>query len=139
MPLPQNAPHLLDRFRQDFKTLKFNKTLLISTIDAPLQLNVVNILNRYAKQYKANGINNAAALVLDIETGNSLAYVGNIYDPQNLEMESHVDMIIALSSLGSTLKPLLYASMLSDGILLPNTLIADIPTQIGGYTPKIMI
>ncbi len=136
IPLPQNAPHLLDRFRQDFNTLKLNKTLIVSTLDAHLQLNVASIIKRYHQQFKANGINNTAALVLDIETGNTLAYVGNIYEPKNPEMESHVDMINAVRSPGSTLKPLLYASMLSDGMLLPNTLIADIPTQIGGYTPQ---
>lgn len=136
LALPQNAPHLLDRFKQDFSTLKADKTLLISTINETLQHNVASIIKRYHQQYKANGINNAAALVLDIETGNTLAYIGNIYEPQNPEMESHVDMIKAVRSPGSTLKPLLYASMLTDGMLLPNTLIADIPTQIGGYTPQ---
>ena len=34
------------------------------------------------------------------------------------------------------LKPILYASMLSDGDILPNTLINDVPTKIAGYTPK---
>jgi len=30
----------------------------------------------------------------------------------------------------------LFASMIDDGELLPNTLVADIPTQISGYTPQ---
>ncbi|WP_379091318.1 hypothetical protein [Pedobacter sp. UC225_65] len=30
----------------------------------------------------------------------------------------------------------MYASMLSDGLLLPHTLVPDVPTQIGGYNPQ---
>ncbi|MBK0381890.1 penicillin-binding protein 1C [Pedobacter sp. SD-b] len=134
--LPTNAPHLLNRFRADFNPKEFKTTKIKTTLKANLQINVSSILRRYHQQFKANGINNAAALVLDVKTGNTLAYVGNVYDPSNPEMESYVDMIGALRSPGSTLKPLLYASMMTDGFILPNTLIPDVPTQIGGYTPK---
>ncbi|MEO5912063.1 MAG: penicillin-binding protein 1C [Pelobium sp.] len=134
--LPQNAPHLLNRFQEDFKLLDAKSTRLRTTLKADLQLNVARLLKRYHQQFKANGINNAAALVLDVESGNTLAYVGNVYEPSDPEMESYVDMIKALRSPGSTLKPLLYASMLTDGFILPNTLVPDIPTQIGGYTPQ---
>src|SRR5690606_28124675 len=86
--------------------------------------------------FAANGINNLAALVLDVKSGNVISYVGNCYLPKLKEMESHVDMIRARRSPGSTLKPLLYASMLTDGFILPKTLIPDVPTQIGGYSPQ---
>src|SRR5690606_16160117 len=39
-------------------------------------------------------------------------------------------------STGSILKPLLYASMLDESLLLPTSLVPDIPTQISGYTPQ---
>ena len=51
-------------------------------------------------------------------------------------MEADVDVIAAPRSPGSALKPVLYAAMLSDGLILPNSIIADIPTQIGSYAPK---
>src|SRR6185436_18037865 len=73
---------------------------------------------------------------LDVETGNTLAYVGNIYDVKNAELESEVDVIKAPRSPGSTLKPILYAAMLTDGMILPNSIVPDIPTQIGGYAPQ---
>ncbi|SEK52723.1 penicillin-binding protein 1C [Chitinophaga rupis] len=137
LPLPQWAPHLLDHFRQDAVQQKQQGTTRIrTTVEADLQRNVTGIIERYQRQYKANGINNAAAIVLDVETGNTLAYVGNIYNPADPELESHVDVIQAPRSPGSTLKPVLYAAMLNDGLLLPHTLVPDIPTQIAGYTPQ---
>lgn len=136
LPLPQYAPHLLNRFKEERKALQISSTKLSSTLNYNLQLKVNEILKRYNNRYKANGINNIAALVLDVKTANVISYVGNNYQPENKELESHVDMIKAPRSPGSTLKPLLYASMLSDGMLLPHALVPDIPTQIAGYTPQ---
>ncbi|NIG52928.1 penicillin-binding protein 1C [Chitinophaga sp. Cy-1792] len=137
LALPQYAPHLLDRFRSDYQQQKQSgETRIQSTLDASLQRNVTDITTRYHATYRANGINNAAVLVLDVETGNTLAYVGNIYNPADSELESHVDIIQARRSPGSTLKPVLYAAMLHDGLILPHTLIPDIPTQIAGYSPQ---
>ena len=55
---------------------------------------------------------------------------------KNPELQSDVDVIKAPRSPGSTLKPVLYAAMLSDGMILPNSIVPDIPTQIGGYAPQ---
>ena len=132
--LPQNASHLLQRFIKDNKAWK-QETKIRTTLDGNLQKNVSVILQQHQAVLKGNGINNICALVLDVETGNSLAYVGNIKDA-NKEMEADVDVIAAPRSPGSALKPVLYAAMLSDGLILPNSIIADIPTQIGSYAPK---
>lgn len=133
-PLPQLAPHLLQRFKQE--SAKHNTTLVRTTINGTMQKNITRIIEQYHNIYKGNGINNICALVLDVETGNALAYGGNIYHPENADLQSHVDIIKAPRSPGSALKPLLYACMLNDGLLLPQTLVPDIPTQIGGYTPQ---
>jgi penicillin-binding protein 1C len=133
--LPQNAPHLLQRFIKDNKAWK-QETKIKTTLDGVLQKNVSRILQQHQSVLKGNGINNACALVLDVETGNALAYVGNIADAANKEMEADVDVIAAPRSPGSALKPILYASMLSDGLILPNSIIADIPMQVGNYSPK---
>ena len=135
LALPQEAPHLLQRFIKDNKNLRGNSRIK-TTIDGSLQKNVSRIIQQHQSVLKGNGINNACALVLDVETGNTLAYVGNIADPGNAAMQSDVDVITAPRSPGSALKPVLYASMLSDGLILPNSIIADIPMQIGSYAPK---
>ena len=138
--LPQFAPHLLQRFKKENKEGIPEKigtgTKIKTTLNGALQKNVARIIQQHQSILKGNGINNACALVLDVETGNTLAYVGNIYEPLNKEMESDVDVIAAPRSPGSALKPVLYAAMLSDGLILPNSLIADIPTQIGSYAPQ---
>ncbi|MBK9486504.1 MAG: penicillin-binding protein 1C [Chitinophagaceae bacterium] len=133
--LPQNASHLLQRFIKDNKNRK-QETKIKTTLDGNLQKNVGIILQQHQSVLKGNGINNVCALVLDVETGNTLAYVGNIKDAANKEMEADVDVIAAPRSPGSALKPILYAATLSDGLILPNSIIPDIPTQIGSYAPK---
>ena len=135
--LPQFAPHLLQRFKQDAKNSHASSTTNIkTTVDLHLQKDVTDILQQHHGLLKGNGINNACAIVLEVETGNVLAYVGNISDAHDPEMESDVDIIKAPRSPGSTLKPILYAAMLTDGMILPNSIVPDIPTQIGGYVPQ---
>ncbi|WP_454802672.1 penicillin-binding protein 1C [Mucilaginibacter phyllosphaerae] len=136
MPLPQMAPHLLQRFKGDFNSHKQAFTRLKTTIKSTLQEQVSDIVEKHHQVLKANDINNVAAVVLDVETGATLAYVGNVNHREDIEMESDVDVVNAPRSPGSTLKPLLYASMLHDGLILPNSLIPDVPTQIAGYHPE---
>ncbi|MBE7178411.1 MAG: penicillin-binding protein 1C, partial [Mucilaginibacter polytrichastri] len=134
--LPQLAPHLLDRLRADAGRDATLPHRIKSTLQNELQQKVTDIAERHQRLLHANGINNIAALVLDVETGGALAYVGNVYHPQDAELESHVDVIRAARSPGSTLKPFLYAAMMNEGMLLPNSLVPDIPTQIAGYEPE---
>lgn len=135
-PLPSLAPHLLQRFKADNIAHKQNGGRIKTSINSILQQNVTDIIERHHQLLKGNDIRNAAAIVLDVETGQTLAYVGNISHPENKDMESDVDVIASPRSPGSTLKPLLYAAMLHDGLILPNSLIPDIPTQIAGYHPQ---
>lgn len=142
LDLPQHAPHLLNRFKKEYaglrkdEDLRIQSTRLKTTVNYELQIRVNALLKRNNNRYRSNDINNIAALILDVRNSSVLSYVGNVYQPEHKELESHVDMIPAARSPGSTLKPLLYASMLNDGIILPKTLIPDIPTQIGGYAPQ---
>jgi len=136
LPLPQMAPHLLQRFKAEYPAKTLIDTRLTTTLKAGLQQQVNEILERHHRVLKANQINNIAAIVLDVETGATLAYTGNIFHPEEAGLESSVDVANAPRSPGSTLKPFLYASMLHDGFILPNTLIPDIPTQIAGYHPE---
>jgi penicillin-binding protein 1C len=136
MPLPQLAPHLLQRFKADHQAKPAGDTRITSSIKSSLQQQVNDILEQHHSLLKANDINNIAAIVLDVETGATLAYAGNIAHREDPQMESDVDVIDAPRSPGSTLKPLLYAAMLHDGLILPNSLMPDVPTMIAGYHPE---
>ena len=137
--LPEYAPHLLERFKRDYKNLKKEdeeiSTSVQTTIVANLQLQVNNLISQQHQQLSGNQIKNAAAIVIEVETGNVLAYVGNVFEPKDSNIESYVDVLASARSPGSTLKPLLYASLLTEGRMLPQQIIPDIPTQIGGYMP----
>ena len=131
-PIPQTAPHLLQRAAKE----GHEGERVISTLDGHLQERVNEIIENHHKILKANEIHNACAIILDVETGNVLTYVGNTDNTGKPEYESDVDVINAPRSTGSILKPFLFASMLNDGELLSTTLIPDIPTQIAGYAPQ---
>lgn len=131
-PIPQIAPHLLQRAAKE----GFSGYRVSSSLDGHLQERVNEIIENHHKILKANEIHNACAIVLDVETGKVLAYVGNTNNSGKPEFESDVDVIDAPRSTGSILKPFLFASMLNDGDLLGSTLIPDIPTQIAGYAPQ---
>lgn len=127
--LPNLATHLHNLI------IKKNKGKRIkTTIDRHLQDKCNEIIKNHNFQLKFNEVHNAAAIVIEVETGNILAYVGNTSGTK--EHGNEVDVIQAPRSTGSILKPLLYASMLSDGDILPNTIVDDVPTKIAGYTPK---
>ncbi len=130
-PLPQSSLHLLNRVKND----GYREQRVKTTIQKNLQNKVTGIVEKHHQILKGNEIHNAAAIVAEVKTGNVLAYVGNTRDLQ-YRHSNKVDIIGSERSSGSILKPLLYAAMLSDGELLPKTLVPDIPTQISGYTPK---
>jgi penicillin-binding protein 1C len=127
VPVPQRVPHLLGKARG----------LVHSTLDASLQARATEAVVQHSQRLAATGIHNAAAVILDVETGEVLAWVGNVPpsgpdDPH----QSHVDVVTSRRSTGSTLKPLLYLAELQDGLLLPHELVPDHPTRFGGYAPE---
>lgn len=134
-PLPQKAPRLLTRVtKEDFQEGKQQASRMQTTLKSSLQRQVTQILKQHHNSLKGNEIHNAAALIAEVETGDVLAYKGNI--GQKDRYGKHVDVINAKRSTGSVLKPFLYAGMLDEGHILPESLIADIPTIIGSFSPE---
>jgi penicillin-binding protein 1C len=130
--LPASAPHLLDRcISAGYMGKKIRSTVVYG-----LQEDVMEIIGRHSVYLSANRIYNVAAVVLDVNSGQTLAYAGNLPGIGGDAHANAVDIIISPRSTGSLLKPLLYAAMLDDGSILPTTLVPDIPTQIGGFIPE---
>lgn len=127
-PIPNNAPQLLAQICK-----QHSSELIQTTIDLQLQNRVQQMADLYSKNYKSNYIDDIAVVVAEVETGNVIAYVGN--SSQNTQT-SQVDNIRSERSTGSLLKPILYASMLTDGIITPRMLFADTPLNINGFMPQ---
>lgn len=130
-PLPSYAPHLLDRVYITHRGARI-RTTLIKDIQKKAEI----IVENHHNTLKHKEIHNAACLVLEVETGDVLAYIGNTQNEDHPEHGSNVDIIISPRSTGSILKPLLFCLMLYQGSILPGTLVPDIPTNYSGYTPK---
>ena len=130
-PLPAKAPHLTDRF---FMTNRGE--MIKTTIDPLLQERATEILNAHQKDLAGNFIFNSACLIIEVGTGNVLVYVGNSTLEDTPKHGDDVDIIRSFRSTGSILKPLLYAGMQYSGDILPNSLIADVPTRFPGFSPK---
>ncbi len=128
-PLPKTAPHLTALIAKNAKGQRVK-----SALDDNLQRNVNAIVQKHHRSLQQNQVHNAAVLVLDVKSREVLSYVGNTQTTK--ENQKDVDMVRANRSTGSTMKPLLYAAMLDAGELLPDMLVADVPTQIAGYTPE---
>jgi penicillin-binding protein 1C len=75
-----------------------------------------------------------AALVVDNATLEVRAYAGSA-DFTDKERFSHVDMVRARRSPGSTLKPFLYGLALDEGLIHSESLLADVPQSFAGYQP----
>jgi penicillin-binding protein 1C len=129
--LPRNAPHLLTTLAKG----KAYGSTSVTTIDGALQDRITTLADRYAPILKANEVHNAAVLVLDVNSGAVLAYVGNL-GSAGKGHAPEVDIVQASRSTGSLLKPFLYADMLQAGELMPDQLVADLPTHYDGFSPK---
>lgn len=135
-PLPRFAPHLLEHAHQQLLAEQTDYNGLIhSTLDAEIQRQINEVLERHHQILKGNEIHNAAALVVEVKTGDVLAYAGNVLSAPK-EHSPDVDIIQAARSSGSILKPFLYAAALQEGVIAPNALLPDIPSHFGSYTPK---
>jgi penicillin-binding protein 1C len=129
--LPSKAPHLTDHFY-----LESRGKVIRTTIDMTLQERAMEIINAHQKDIAENYIFNSACIIEEVETGNVLVYIGNSSIEDSRKHSGDVDILRSLRSTGSILKPFLYAGMQQSGEILPNSLIADIPTRFPGFSPK---
>jgi penicillin-binding protein 1C len=129
--LPRLARHLLIRMAND----GHQGQTVVSTINKQLQERLDQVIADHHERLGNNQIHNAAAIIVEVNSGNILAYAGNI-PTINPEHQSEVDIISAPRSTGSILKPFLYAAMLEEGQILPGTLLPDVPLVINGFAPQ---
>lgn len=134
-PLP-DAPYALPRLAPQYLERMRASDMHATSIDRKFQIETTAILERWSAQFAQSGIANAAAIIIDTKTGETLAYVGNTGRGRADGKNADVDIIVSQRSSGSVLKPFLYGAMLDAGLLLPKELVVDIPTRIGSYKPE---
>lgn len=122
--LPRDAPHLLGHAAG---------TRIDTTLDGDLQRRASAVLERHHRLNAGLGVQNGSAVIVELESGKAVAYVGNVA-PGDVS-GSHVDLVTAPRSTGSLLKPFLYAALLGEGKLLPHQLVTDLPSRFGAFTP----
>ena len=128
--LPRDAYHLVEYY---YKTSP--GTRVRTTIDIHLQRKVQALVDQWNDEFSYGGVEDLAAVVQDVHSGNVLAYVGNA-NPDRKRPGSEVDIVRSPRSTGSILKPILYCSLLQEGEILPYTLLPDIPININGFSPQ---
>jgi len=128
-PLPFLAPHSAD---QAISTTA-DAPVVRLTLDGALQ----HALERLARDRAAALGPELSIGILAVAnaTGEVLAHVGSA-DYFDERRAGQVDMVRAVRSPGSTLKPFIYGLAFEDGVAHPESLIDDRPVRFGAYAPE---
>ena len=129
-PLPVTAPHLSRALASGRRG-----RIVRTTLDAGLQRDLEALVARHLRHLDHLGIGNGAALLVETGSGKVRAWVGSrdFFDPEH---QGQVDGVVAPRSSGSLLKPFLYALSMDEGLVLPGTLVKDVPTYYHGFSPR---
>ncbi len=107
-------------------------TLIKTTLDSALQRGLQQVLSAQLPQQHAKA--NLAGAIMDNASGQWLAYVGSA-DFFNKDRQGQVDMLQAVRSPGSTLKPFITLFAFDWLHFQPQTTIDDTP-MVAGYQPS---
>lgn len=126
---PIIAPLLARRLKKlviDNKSLKTN-------IAIDMQMGIAELVNHYVEQLPEK--TSAAVLVVENKTLKIKTYVGSA-NFSDLTRLGHIDMVKAIRSPGSTLKPFLYGIAIDEGIIHSHSLLIDAPISFDHYKPQ---
>ncbi|MGG5291613.1 peptidoglycan glycosyltransferase PbpC [Pseudomonas shirazensis] len=128
---PRQEPALAPLLARRLNTAN-SPPLIRTTLDASLQRRLEDLLLGWRARLPER--TSAAILVVETQTMATRAYIGSI-DIGDARRFGHVDMVHALRSPGSTLKPFLYGMALDDGLIHSESLLQDVPRRYGDYRP----
>ncbi len=128
-PMPALAAHLAERARRADPGNLVHPTRL----DRQVQANLESLAAEAAE--RLHGRVSVAIVVADSRDGSILAQVGSpgFVDSRR---SGWIDMSLARRSPGSALKPFIYGLAFEEGLVMPETLIADRPADFAGYRPR---
>lgn len=127
--MPFLAPHLSRYLAASPPAMPAHRT----TIDRGFQ-GAVERLAAVQRPALGEGVT-LAVLVVENAGRKVRAYVGSA-DFFDTASDGQVDMVRAVRSPGSTLKPFIYGMAFDDLLLHPETIVVDMPTRFGEYRPE---
>jgi penicillin-binding protein 1C len=127
--VPHYAKHLSNKLYK--KGDYYYKTHL----DLNTQLKTEKIVEDYIRAQRLRNINNASVVIIDNKTHNVIAYVGSANFNDTTD-GGQVNGAAAVRQPGSTLKPLLYALCIDEGLLTPKMMMNDVSVNYDGYAPE---
>ncbi len=133
---PRDLPHIAPHFITGLEETTGNgSSKVVTTIDLSRQQQMERVLQEYLDLHQAQGVNNAAVLLIDAPTREVVACVGSA-GFMNQKILGQNDGTRMYRSPGSALKPFIYAMALEQGLIHPGSLLKDSPASFGGYTPE---
>ena len=137
--LPFYAPHFINyeisQRRNYWNDLGARDSVVNTTLDLNLQSAMERTLQNQINSRAHLGIHNAAAILVNYKTMETLAYIGSAnYFDKSIYGEN--DGVHARRSPGSTLKPLIYATAVDMGYIHGMTLLKDAKINFGVYAPE---
>lgn len=137
--LPFLAPHFINnqatRYGGFYANIGKKNSVHTTTLDMQLQDALYKTLRTQITRRQSIGIKNAAAVLINYKTMETLAYIGSA-DYFNRDIFGENDGVRARRSPGSTLKPLIYASAVDKGLIHGMTLLKDARVNFGVYAPE---
>jgi penicillin-binding protein 1C len=129
LSLPSLAPHLSEAARAKTPGLLRHQV----TLQRGVQLGLEQVAKDAARRLGPKL--SVAILMADARSGEILGEVGsaNYFDRGR---SGFVDMVRVPRSPGSTLKPLIYGLAFENGVVAPETLMDDRPSNFSGYRPR---
>lgn len=128
---PRQEPRLAPLLARRLNT-RGSPPLIRTTLDAALQRRLEDLLLGWRARLPER--TSAAILVVEQSSMAVRAYLGSV-DIGDAKRFGHVDMVSAVRSPGSTLKPFLYGMALDEGLIHSESLLQDVPRRYGDYRP----
>lgn len=130
------APHFSDAvILEERRSQGSARHHIATTLSASIQQKVNQILTEYVSRSGHLAIENAAALFVDTRNNHILAEVGSAsYYSESIQ--GQVNGTRAKRSPGSTIKPFIYALAIDDGLIHPESLLADAPRRYSNFNPE---
>lgn len=129
LEFPKLAPHLAEDLVAKSGAARIHRLTLHRDLQRRLEVLAKSGAQSLGKRLSV------AIVATDHSTGEILAHVGSAdyFDTARL---GAIDMVDAVRSPGSTLKPMIYGLAFEAGLAHPETFVEDRPVRFGNYAPK---